>query len=77
MTLQTRVRLRSLDELYINKQDSNRIDINIQSPKYEYTNLEYGRCKRIGNNAEEIQFSEDHLKHNYILLIRNNKNGSE
>ncbi|QKF93775.1 HrpA-like RNA helicase [Fadolivirus algeromassiliense] len=65
--------LRSLNELYVKKKENSPIDINKNEPLYEYTNLQYGRCKRIrsGNKilAEEIQFSEDHLKHNYILLL--------
>lgn len=60
--------IRSLDELYIKKMDDN-VNINESSPKYKYTNLEYGRCNRNNRSATEIQFSKEHLEHNYILLL--------
>jgi hypothetical protein len=60
--------LRSLDELYVKKKDMGQ-DINLHEPKYEYTNIQYGRCKRIKDKAEEIKFSEEHLQHNYLLLL--------
>lgn len=63
-------KLQSLDELYIAKKDNSNQDINVHEPKYEYTNLQYGRCNRnIPNKAIEINFSSEHLEHNYILLI--------
>ena len=62
--------LKSLEDLYVKKK--NNININESEPQYEYSNLQYGRCKRIimDNNiiAEEIKFSEEHLKDNFILL---------
>lgn len=65
--------LRSLEDLYIKKKNNANVDINKEEPKYEYTNLQYGRCKRINNGneikAEELQFSEEHLTHNYLLLL--------
>ena len=65
--------LKSLDDLYIKKKNNEDVDINKQDPKYEFTNLQYGRCKRIKNgnkyDAEEIQFSKEHLTHNYLLLL--------
>ena len=42
-------KLVSLDELYIKKKDDVLYDINKESPKYEYTNLQYGRCQRFNN----------------------------
>jgi len=66
-------KLMSLDELYIKKKDDVIYDINNESPKYEYTNLQYGRCQRFNNGkeirAQEIKFSEEHLRHNYLLLL--------
>jgi len=66
-------KLVSLDELYIKKKDDVLYDINKESPKYEYTNLQYGRCQRFNNGneirAQEIKFSEEHLRHNYYLLL--------
>lgn len=66
--------LTSLNELYIAKKDNIKYDINLTEPKYEYTNLQYGRCNRDNNIASEISFSEDHLKHNYLLLLDTIKN---
>lgn len=54
--------IRSLNDLYIQKQDNNK-------KMYEFSNLQYGRCKRLGkNNFEEIQFRKEHLIHNFNLL---------
>ncbi len=61
--------LSSLNELYIAKKNNIECNINNTEPKYEYTNLQYGRCVRDNDRAEEIIFSEDHLKHNYLLLL--------
>ena len=53
----------SLNELYIKKEENSPADINNGLPKYLYTNIEYGRCKR--NNsfgrefAQEIEFSKE------------------
>ena len=66
--------LTSLNELYIAKKDNIKYDINLTEPKYEYTNLQYGRCIRDNDIAREISFSEDHLKHNYLLLLDTIKN---
>ncbi len=60
--------IQSLNELYIKKMDDN-VNINEVSPKYKYTNLEYGRCNRDNGIATEIQFSKEHIEHNYILLL--------
>jgi hypothetical protein len=56
-----------LNDLYTRK--INKHDINKESPVYEYTNIQYGRCKRINKTkAEEIQFNGEHLRHNFELL---------
>ena len=64
-------KLTSLSELYTAKTDND--NINESEPKYEYTNLQYGRCLRISKNntveAVEIEFSPEHLKNNYLLLL--------
>lgn len=64
--------LQNFDQLYIKKDKDSVQDINDGLPKYYYTNLEYGRCARSGNNsdivASEISFNKDHLHHNFILL---------
>lgn len=61
--------LKSFDSLYIKKRDNVNYNINMEEPKYEYTNLQYGRCIRNNNTATEIKFSLQHLEHNFILLI--------
>jgi hypothetical protein len=55
-----------LNEIYVTKVTD--VDINKDSPIYRYSNLQYGRCKR-GEYAEEIEFSEQHIEHNFRLLI--------
>lgn len=56
--------LKSLSELYIAKQTQE--DINVSQPLYTFSNIQYNRCKR--SDKKEIQFSYEHLKHNYYLL---------
>jgi len=58
--------IRSLNDLYTVKKKGT--DINSVAPKYEYSNIQYGRCKRKYLDNKEIQFTEKHLKDNYILL---------
>lgn len=60
--------LRDLRDLYIKKKSGSSDDINTNSPQYEYTNLQYGRCLRDRDYAREISFNEEHFKHNYQLL---------
>ncbi len=49
-------------------------NIKLSSPKYVYTNFQYGRCIR--NTIEEINFEEDFLKNNYLFLVNTIKNTS-
>ena len=56
----------NLNDIYISKIKN--VDINTTSPQYLYSNLQYGRCKR-NNIAEEIHFNEEHIKHNFYLLL--------
>jgi len=58
--------IKSLNDLYIAKKRNSIKNINEGEPKYEYTNIQYGRCHR--NPLKERQFNLDHLKHNYVLL---------
>lgn len=62
--------IKSLNDLYIDKNNGD-IDITKVAPKYKYSNLQYGRCKRNLPNSSsiEISFSKEHLEHNYILLL--------
>jgi hypothetical protein len=68
--------LKSFDELYTKKSNqlNEFIDINKEEPQYKFTNLQYGRCKRIENNnqivCEEIQYSQEHLDDNFNLFIQ-------
>lgn len=59
-------RVNDLNDLYVKKVDG--FDINEVSPTYEYTNVEYGRCKRVGSRAVEVVFSIEHLRDNFELL---------
>lgn len=53
--------IKNLNDIYIAKQEEN--------SNYEFSNLQYGRCKRLGNgDMEEINFNMDHLAQNYYLL---------
>ena len=67
-TGEKRKKLRSLDDLYIKKKLGSVTNINEGEPKYLYTNLQYGRCRRDKDNLKEISFDLEHLRHNYILL---------
>lgn len=60
------------------KKKKKEVDINLESPKYIYTNLQYGRCIRDkeNKNIKEIDFSEDIIKHNYIFLVNTIKTTS-
>ena len=61
-------RLSDLNNLYIEKTEESIKDINKGQPNYRYSNLQYGRCKRNNGIASEINFEEEHLLHNLILL---------
>ena len=58
--------IRSLNDIYISKKELN-ADPTKESVKYLYSNIQYSRCKR--DPIEEINFSPEHLKHNYYLLL--------
>lgn len=62
-----------LNDIYTSKLKS--IDINKGTPKYTYSNIQYGRCAR-GETAEEVPFDEDHVRHNFYLLIDTIKTSS-
>lgn len=60
--------IKSLSDIYTHKTES--VDINKKSPKYTYSNIQYGRCNRDDkNNIKEIPFSEEHIRDNYYLLV--------
>jgi hypothetical protein len=57
--------IRTLNDIYVRKERA--CDINKTEPKYTFSNIQYGRCKR-GKTITEIQFSPSHLEHNVKLL---------
>ena len=73
--------LTDLNELYTLRSDTvpedikqkallyNVEDINLSSPKYIFSNLQYGRCLKNNNSYQSIHFKEEHLKDNYYLLL--------
>ncbi len=62
-------KIRSLNDIYVTKKIGSIQDINEGEPKYMYSNLQYGRCKRETNGAHEIVFDKSHLEQNYHLLL--------
>ena len=61
--------LKSLNDIYVKRAEGyENININEKEPKYEYSNIQYGRCTRHNGIAKEIAFNKSHLEHNYILL---------
>lgn len=64
--------LKNFDDLYTMQQNINQPkqeDINFASPKYVFSNLQYGRCDRTDDNYTNIKFDESHLRDNYYLLL--------
>jgi len=65
--------LKSFDEMYKKKYNEN-CDINKDEPRYVFTNIEYNRCNRNIKNdiviTEEIDFNKEHIRQNFLLLLR-------
>jgi len=59
--------LTNLNDLYTKKKVE--CDINKESPKYVFSNLQYNRCIRTGGIFKEKQYSEKHIRDNYYLLL--------
>ena len=58
----------SFNDIYKKKVED--IDITEKSPKYKFSNLQYGRCIRDKNDSiQEINFDEKHIEHNFLLLL--------
>ena len=69
--------LKDLDELYTLRSDTvpddikkkasllNIEDINLVSPKYVFSNLQYGRCIINNSGTQSLHFKEEHLTDNY------------
>jgi HrpA-like RNA helicase len=45
------------------------VDINLDSPQYTYSNLQYNRCIRDKNNYQPRTFNVEYLDHNFYLLV--------
>lgn len=58
----------SLNDIFTVKVNP-RVDINKDKPIYLYSNLQYGRCARVEDNVQEIQYRKEYLDHNYYLLL--------
>jgi hypothetical protein len=66
---ETKKSLRSIDELYITKKNDSVRDVNIGTPKYRYSNIQFNRVIR-GEVCKERQFNEEYLEDNYKLLVQ-------
>lgn len=64
--LELQKEIKSFEEIYTKKIKD--IDINLDSPKYVHSNLQYGRCIR-GETIKEIDFSEEHIENNFKIFI--------
>lgn len=58
--------IKDLNDIYVSKEPTD-TDINKAEPKYVFSNVQYGRCKR-GKTNTEIPFDIEHLNHNFYLL---------
>lgn len=63
-SIKNKQNITSLEELYVSKIKN--VDITKEEPHYIYSNLQYNRCIR--DPITEINFSTEHLKHNFLLL---------
>ena len=57
----------SFDDIYVKKKKT--VDINLEEPKYVYSNLQYNRCKRTPNDYTERKFNMKDLDDNFYLLL--------
>lgn len=55
-----------LDQIYKQTKDGNQPDLNKDSPKYEYSNIQYNRCTQ--SPIEEISFNPEHIEQNVYFL---------
>jgi hypothetical protein len=58
--------IKSINDIYVNKK--NNVDISKQSPKYTFSNFQYGI---VDNNYIEEQWSEEHMKNNFFIIADN------
>lgn len=66
---QKKKELRSFDELFVGKSFNNtNNDINKNEPRYEFSNVQYGRCLRT-EIITERKFNNVYLEHNFYLLL--------
>jgi hypothetical protein len=62
--------LSSIEDIYTKKLKD--VDINKDCPSYKFSNIQYGRYMYSDSDKskiKELDFDEDHIKHNYILLL--------
>jgi len=59
--------INSFDQIY--KDRKSNVDINLEPPLYNYTNIQYDRCTVQNGEYQEISYNEKHLRDNYYLLI--------
>jgi hypothetical protein len=60
--------IKSLEDLYVEKESKGETNVNDSCPKYIFSNLQYGRCLR-ESEIKEIKYSQEHVYHNYLLLL--------
>lgn len=64
---ENRSQLESLTDLYTAKIKN--VDINKESPKYKYNNVQFGRSIRSGNKKGEFVYNNDILDENFKFLL--------
>lgn len=60
-------KIRSFNDIYVQKKSE--VDINTESPKYVYSNLQYNRFDRTVENFSERQFDQKDMEDNFCILI--------
>lgn len=60
-------KITSFDDIYLKKKTN--VDINLEEPKYVYSNLQFNRCIRDANKFRERSFNESDLHSNFCILI--------
>jgi hypothetical protein len=67
-TVQPKEYITNLNDIYISKINNN-VDFIKEEPRYIYSNIQYNRCNRDNDDIKEIKYNEEHLVHNYKLLL--------
>ena len=61
-----KTKIRNLNDIYVSKIKP--CDINKDSPRYTYSNIQYNRCIRDKDGIKEILFKKEHIEQNVYLL---------